>query len=122
VLGLEFITNKEFGNYLNFRNSLSDSSATVLIKKSFYTTLGFSSEIISYTSFGCVGFKYSYALVLGREYSNPKTYDIYSPGPIQPYDISTLTTSLTYKKYTGYLQANFGKIAGGLKFGFVYRL
>ena len=122
LLGLEFTTNKEFGNYLNFRESLSDSSTTLLIKNSAYTTLGLNTEIISYLRKGSLGLKFSYGYILEKDYLKPKIYDIHNGNQRQSFNYVTLAISYTNKKYTGYIQSDFGIKASGSRVGFVYRL
>ncbi len=122
VLGFEFTINKEFGNYLNFRESLSDSSTTLLIKNSGYTTLGLNTEVISYLRKGSLGMKFSYGYIIEKEYIKPKVYDIHNGNQRQSFNYLTLAISYTNKKYTGYIQSDFGIKASGTKVGFVYRL
>jgi len=121
-LGLEFSSNKEFGNYLDFRKNTNDSLATVLIKNPNYTTLGLSTEIISYTNYGSVGAKLSFGGILEKEYNNARTNDFNTNYKKKDFYYSTFTLSHTKKKVTEYLQLNKGIQTAGVKFGVVYRL
>jgi len=122
LLGLEFATNKEYGSYLSFRNSLADSSTTVNMKSSSFSTIGLNSEWIGYTRYGHIGVKFSYDIVLEKEYQKPKTYDIYDNNQRKSYDYTITTFVYNRKRYTLYLQSASGIKAGGTRFGVVYRL
>ena len=122
LVGLEFSSNKEFGNYLDFRKNTYDSLATVLIKNSNYTTLGLSTEIISYTRDGSICAKFSFGGILEKEYNNTKTNDFNSNYKKKDFYYSMVTLSHTKKRVTTYLQMNKGIQTAGIKFGILYRL
>jgi hypothetical protein len=122
IFGLEFTTNNEFGNYLKFRESLQDSSTTFVSKSSNFTTLGANTEVILHNKNVNIGAKLSVGMPLGNDYINPKVYDIYDNSQRPSFTYTSLTLSLTHKKYTGYFQGNFGVKASGIRFGILYRL
>lgn len=121
VFGVETSLYHEFGNYLSIRRKLPDTAATLIIRDPFYGTVGFSSELIGSVLHGEFGFRMSGGVVLGSLYKNPNIYD-YASGNYLTYGYLSLTSHLTYGRYTGYGQLNFATKAFSLSLGMIYRL
>ncbi len=121
VLGIETSLNHEFGDYLSLRRQLPDSAATLLVRKSFFGTLGLSSELVGVTANGEFGFRLSVGRVLGNPYWNPHIFDFESLTPLR-YWYSTFSFHYTQGRYTGFGQLNSGSKAFAFSLGLAYRL
>jgi hypothetical protein len=121
VLGLELSSHREFGDYLNFRDKLPDSAATLIVKNDYFTTWGFYSEILSKTNYGNWGFRFSSGRIIEPDYNNLGIYDARTNRLLR-YSYINLATHFTWDKWTTYMQLNFATKATGVKFGAVYQL
>src|SRR5438874_2515155 len=68
VIGLEAASHLEYGSYLNFREKLPDSAATLIARNKSFTTLGFYSEILQKIKKGSVGMKIAHGGILEKKY------------------------------------------------------
>ena len=121
ILGIETSLYREFGNYLAVRRKLPDTAASLIVRNPFYGTLGLNSGFVIRTLNGEFGFGMSAGQVLGYPYSDPKIYDNASDSYLH-YWYFSLSTHVTYKRYTVYLQDNFAAKAFSLGIGLHYRL
>lgn len=117
-LGVEYNRQQEWGQYLKFRQSLPVTAANLIDPSAIYQTIGFSSDIISKTRRGSVGYKFGLVLSL-----NPLTYyDNYRvPRREQP-GAWIQTLHLNIDRFTWYVQLNTGYRAYSLLTGLSYRL
>jgi hypothetical protein len=121
VLGLELSSHREFGDYLNFRDKLPGTAATLIVKNDYFTTWGFYSEILSKTSYGNWGFRFSSGRIIEPDYNNLGIYDART-NRLLVYGYINFATHFTWDKWTTYMQLNFATKATGVKFGAVYQL
>ncbi len=117
VIGFETSFNKEYGNYLQFRKSLPDSSADIVATYDHMFTLGGTSEIVGISSHGTeIGYKWALGTVLfPRGY-----YHGYEANSRPNYFSQSL--HVTKKKVTGFMQVNIGTHAASFQFGVNYNL
>ncbi len=121
ILGVETSLRHEFGRYLQFREQLPDSAATLDIRDNFFGTAGLTTEFIGQTPTGQFGFKWAYGWVLGSAYQNLNIYDNTS-GHFLRYRYFNFSFHYTYTRYTGYVQLNTATKATALHLGLNYRL
>gem|GEM_PF-345860 len=121
ILGVEMSLYREFGNYLGARRKLPDTAATLIVRNPFYGTLGISSVFVITTLNGEFGFGWSGGQVLGYPYADPEIYDNASHSYLH-YWYFSLSTHVTYRRYTAYFQDNFAAKAFSFGMGLHYRL
>jgi hypothetical protein len=119
-LGVEATIQKEFGNYYPFRRGLADSAANIVFKNNLTGTIGIYTDALwgSRKNKNQYGLKFSlYMLVNSKnEYSNLYTYGIY------PVTFFSTTFHTTIRRFTGFMQGNFGTKAASFQIGTSYRL
>jgi len=120
LFGMEVSSHKEFGSYLDFRNLLPDSAATLIIKNSFFSTLGFYSELVKKVKHGSYGFRIASGTILESAYHNLNIYD--NTGSDLKFRYTDLTFDYTWEQWTGYIQSKSATKASGVKLGIIYRL
>ena len=107
IIGFETSLRKESGGYLNFRETLPSTAATLIISKDFYGTAGGFSEIIGYSKDMTYGFKFGFGSVLGREYHvrSIRDSDITGNGRLS-YHYVNVALHFSKQKWTGFAQLN----------------
>jgi hypothetical protein len=105
ILGTELSWAKEFGNYVDFRNKIPDTSSNYIERRSDYFTLGICSDIIGRRDYGSVGFK------LGIVY-NPRTMRGFNKDGRPTVSSATYLSQTfhfeTNDRFTGFAQVNTG--------------
>jgi hypothetical protein len=118
-LGLELCLQKEFGNYYQFRQALPDTAANIIFKNNFTGTLGIYTESLwrnrSNTQYGL---KFSLNMLLNpqSDYTKENTYGIF------PISYLSTTFHMTAKRFTGFMQFNFGTKASSFQIGTSYQI
>jgi hypothetical protein len=115
IIGLETSLQQEFGDYLAFRKNLSDTSAKIIARSSFYSTLGFTSELIVGDAKQYLSLRTAAGTSLNR-YKNK--YNIYT---LQPLYFSN-SMAYTYQQLTLYIQLNIGSRAKSFQSGINVKL
>jgi len=116
VIGMEGSAQNEFGEYLNFRKSISDSIASIVNKNSWTGTVGVTSEIIAKRRSGAA---FGYKLGIGVGLNTIRNY--YSHYTESPVYVSN-TLHFTKDNITAFWQINLGSYAGSFQMGINYRL
>lgn len=118
ILGLEYNLQHEFGDYLSFRKKLPITAANLIDYKRNYSTLSITTDFIGKIDDVYLGYKIALGITPYKlTYYNEKS----EPSLVQPANFSQ-TLHFTYKRLTGYLQANNGYIAWNAQLGINYRL
>lgn len=120
VFGVETSIQKEFGEYLSFRNKVPDSTVNGIDRKNVYATLAFGTNIIKKFRRSGNTFGYKLAYVTSTR-SIHETDGQYKLGTFRPGFLSN-TFHLTKKRVTGFAQFNVGNYVANLQFGMNYRL
>jgi hypothetical protein len=120
ALGIEGSTHQELGSYLDFRQKMPDSAATLIIRNSGFSTIGLYTEFLGSAVDGEVayGLRFSIGRIIEPEYNNA-TID-YSEQITYTY--WSLGYHLTYDKWTYYFTFNDSKKSQGVKLGAIYQL
>ena len=118
VIGAELSWDKEFGEYLDFRRSLRDTSANIIERRKDFLALAISSDFVFVKRAGSVGFKIS----LVNSLRNISGFDEHSmPMNLHSGYLSS-TVHYQHEKLTGSLQWNMGSYAVMFMAGAAYRL
>ena len=120
VFGVETSVQKEFGDYLNFRTKVPDSTVNGVDRKDVYVTLAFGTNIIKKFRRSGNTFGYKLAYVTSTR-SITETDGMHRLGTFRPGFLSN-TFHLTKKRVTGFAQFNVGNYVANLQFGVNYRL
>jgi hypothetical protein len=121
VIGLEGSFNHEFGKYLDIRQQLPDTVASIIAHGANYGTLGIYTELTGNTKNGEFGFRMGLGRALGQPYWNPNVFDYKSAHYIK-YGYFTMTAHYTYYRYTLFGQLNFATKSDGASIGVAFRL
>ncbi|HVY75224.1 MAG TPA: hypothetical protein VG890_10360 [Puia sp.] len=123
-LGVETGYQQEFGQFFNYRKNLPDSLFDVNAVYRHAFRIGGSTEIIGKTRHGTIiGYRFSAGVILyppGTYIEHPGSYS--DPTDLGNPFYAAHCLSFTRDRVTGYVQANIGVNAGGVQFGFIYRL
>ena len=118
-LGVEGTIQKEFGNYYTFRRTLPDSAANIIFKNNLTGTIGIYTDALwSYRNGSQFGLKFAIYELLNSE----KDYTIRNAESIFPINFFSITFHGTVKRFTGFMQGNFGTKAASFQIGTSYRL
>jgi hypothetical protein len=118
-LGVEVNMQKEFGDYYPFRKSLVDSAANIVFKNNLTGTFGIYSDALwinkHHTEYG---FKFALNMLINSRanYNMQNTYSIF------PLTWFSITYHVGVKRFTGFMQGNFGTKATSFQIGTTYRL
>lgn len=117
-LGVEYNRQQEWGQYLQFRKDLPLRAANLIDPSAVHQTIGFTTDIISKTRRGNVGYKLGLVLSLNR-----LTYydDFRVPKREQP-GCWMQTLHVNINRFTWYAQLNTGYRAYSMLTGLSYRL
>jgi hypothetical protein len=118
ILGAELAWDKEFGEYLDFRKILRDTSANIIERRNDFLALAISTDFVFTVPNGSLGIKLS----LVNSLRNIHGYNEHS----MPMTLSSGYLSNTFhyqhKKLTGFMQLNMGTYAIMFLTGANYRL
>jgi hypothetical protein len=120
-LGVETDIHREFGDYLSFRNKLSDTLADLVVRSPLFATVGITSELIVQTSSGELGFRLAKGWTVGSAYNNLNLYDSMRMRYLK-YSYFNGSFHFTYGRYTAYFQVDGATKASSVHIGFVFRL
>jgi hypothetical protein len=117
-VGIETSLQKEFGDYLNFRKSLPDSSIDILDKESFVKTVGIYFDFIRKARKS--GNEIGYKLGFGNSYPSEGTFTG-DDSRVSPAYVSN-TFHFAKDRFNGFTQLNIGTKAYSFQIGAGYRL
>jgi hypothetical protein len=118
IIGWEGSLQREFGDYQSFRRNLPDSIIDIEARYRTIGTLGGTTEFLFKRRSGTeIGFK----LAMGGTVTSNKRYYVGDQNDQRPFYVSP-GFHITKKKYTGFMQMNFGVYAMSVQFGLTYRL
>jgi hypothetical protein len=120
-LGLETDIHREFGDYLSFRDKLSDTLADLIVRSPLYATVGITSEIVVQTPSGELGFRVAKGWTVGSAYNSLNLYDSMRMRELK-YRYFNGSFHYTYGRYTGYFQVDGATKASSIRIGIVFRL
>jgi hypothetical protein len=118
-LGFETNWQNEFGDYYSFRKNLPDSAANIIFKHNVTGSIGIYTDALwrnrQMTQFG---FKFALNILVNptSDYTLLNTYSIF------PVTFFSTTFHITAKKFTGFMQGNFGTKAASFQMGTSYRI
>jgi hypothetical protein len=121
LLGVETSITHEFGDYLSVRQQMPDSIATLINRNSLFATIGVNSELVAHVRDGEFGFKWTYGVALGHNYSNPGVFDNQTDATLHYYYFN-FSFHYTYQRVTGFVQVMEATKASGGMVGIDYRL
>jgi|SRR5579871_5313254 len=116
-IGFETALYKEFGQYLNYRQSLPDSVADIIATSGWTKTIGGTMEFVSKSRRS--GNVFSYKAAIGGSFVSADSYRGSESADVPFYFSNTL--QLTIHNVTGFAQLNFGKHESSFQMGFAYR-
>jgi hypothetical protein len=117
-LGVEVNWQREFGDYLSFRNSLPDTAANLIDKHNNYFTLAIGTDIMGRTRNGSIGYKIAAVFAPRRLTQFDKNRRSFSKSS----GYWSNTFHVTVKRVTGFTQLNFGTYAIDWQLGLNFRL
>jgi hypothetical protein len=117
VIGIETAFEKEFGSYLAYRKSLSDSNINILATYTWTKTIGLTTEFVWIRRSGT---ELGYKIALGGSILSPNTFQGDKNADVPFYFSHTI--HLTRGKITGFCQANFGSHTDSFQCGVNYKL
>lgn len=122
IIGMETSLQREFGDYLSFRQQLPDSLVTLVVRNRFFGTLGGTTEIIwRFERKGEWGIRLAVGGVLGPDYNHLHIYDNVDQKPLA-YTYTDLSVHFTYGHFTAYFQSNTATKASTGRIGLIYRM
>jgi len=117
VVGIEASHYGEYGQYLRFRQKLSDSTANGYMSKASFTSFGLATEFLFKTRRQTkIGFRLSYGYTPAKILNG-----YYNLGDRRPQYLSW-AGQITKKRTTGFIQFSAGDYAFNFKLGCAYRL
>jgi hypothetical protein len=117
AIGIETAFQREFGSYLNFRKSQSDTSIDILATYNWTKTIGIYTEFVWVRRSGT---ELGYKISVGGSIVNPGNYQGDKNADV-PFYFSHIF-HLTRGKVTGFCQINFGSHTDSFQFGLNYRM
>jgi hypothetical protein len=121
IIGMEGSFNHEFGKYLDIRQQLPDTVASIIARGANYGTLGIYTELVGSSKNGEFGFRMGLGRALGQPYWNPNVYD-YKSAHYITYRYFNMGAHYTHGIYTFYGQLNFATKTDGASLGIAFRL
>jgi hypothetical protein len=118
IIEVEASWMQEFGEYLNFRKKLPDTTANLNDHRRHYFTLSIGSDLVFHTRRGQVG--YQVAAVISTR--NLHGFDRHRHEFTRTPGYFSQTFHLTINKVTGFSQLNFGSYSMSWQLGMSYRL
>jgi len=117
-IGVEGNWQREFGEYLDFRNKLPDTAANLIDRKAGYMTISFGSDLVFKTRHGSIGIKMTSVHPMRREtyFDGSRIPSRYTSGYFSQ------TFHLTVNRITGFWQVNFGDHIAASQLGLNFRL
>ncbi|SEW34980.1 hypothetical protein SAMN05428988_4254 [Chitinophaga sp. YR573] len=119
VLGIETSIGKEWGDYLDFRKSMPDSSATAISKNDHYGYIGLTSELVFKKRQNAFGIKWALGTSLYRTIELGKS-DLRTTYVVPLYFSTTFQYSRP--KFTVFTQINATEHAESVQLGASYKL
>jgi hypothetical protein len=114
-IGLTASIQKEFGDFLDVRENIPDSAATLVVRKSFFATAGMYSEYVIKSGKSETGVKMGWGRVIAKPYRLASNQE-FTLGYLN------FTVHWTYRDFTVYIQANAATKSDNVFFGINYRL
>jgi hypothetical protein len=122
IIGFETSMTHEFGDYLQFRKQMPDSAATLIVRSSFFATVGLTTELVRKIQDGQIGWKFASGWALGSSYNFLEIHDNASQTNLGGYGYFSFTFHYTVDQYTAFFQVISATKATGIHFGLNYQI